>query len=205
MRKSLTSRFRVAAILLSHGLSLTAGLAVARDADRPLPAFSEVRQAVLRHFERQADFRPTDLITRDQVEPLLAKLQGMGLPLTDAKQILEMVPAKGDFLVEQLGTPAGRSFMRRAAVYPNAYDRLDRLSRMPLGQQTVRDLIKGPGGEKMIEYMTKAPGGLELGKMLSNCPDGQHFNTPTGRIYTVEMLLARLQESYAAALKKSRG
>ena len=49
--------------------------------------------------------------------------------------------------------------------------------------------------------MTTAPGGKELGKQLSDDPDGKRFNTPTGRIYTVPLLLSRLQESYAAALK----
>ena len=49
--------------------------------------------------------------------------------------------------------------MRRVAADPNVYDRLDRLSQMPHGQQTIRDMIKGPGGEKMVDYMTKSPGG----------------------------------------------
>jgi hypothetical protein len=86
-------------------------------------------------------------------------------------------------------------------VYPNGYDRIDRLSRLPLGQQTVRDLIRGPGGEKMVAYMTTASGGKELGKMLSNDPQGKQFNAPTGRIYTVAMLLDRMKQSQAAALK----
>ncbi len=137
---------------------------------KPIPQFSEIRQVVLRYFQARADYRPGDLITREEVEPLLGRIERMGLPLPDAKRILENVPAKDSFLSQQLGTPEGRKFMRQIAGYPNGYDRVDRLSRLPRGQQTVRDLIKGPGGEKMIEYMTTAAGGKELGKMLSSDP-----------------------------------
>jgi hypothetical protein len=108
------------------------------------------------------------------------------------------VPAGNDYLVQRLRTPRGRQFMRRIANYPGAYDRLDRLSWLPYGKQTVQDLIQKKGGEDMIKYITTAPGGNELGKMLSNAPKGANFNQPTGRIYTAALLLARLKTSYAA-------
>jgi len=166
----------------------------------PIPAYKDIERVVSKHFGRQPDFQPRDLITRDQVKPLLGQLKRLGLPLADADQILELVPAKGEFLVDQLSTPAGRRFMRDASEYPGAYDRLDRLSRMIHGKQTLRDLIRGPDGYKMIEYMTTAPGGKSLGKMLSKAPHAGKFNEPTGRIYTVDMLLARLEESRQAAI-----
>ena len=75
---------------------------------KPIPPFSEVQKTVRQYFQKQPDFQPGDLITREQVEPLLVQLQAMGLPLADAKQILDKLPAKGDFLVEQFGTPSGR-------------------------------------------------------------------------------------------------
>ncbi len=53
----------------------------------------------------------------------------------------------------------------------------------------------------MIQYMTTAQGGKEMGKMLSQAPQGADFNKPTGRIYTVPMLLKHLQEEYRAAEK----
>jgi hypothetical protein len=171
---------------------------------KPIPPFSEVRQAVERHFEANRDYRSGDLITREEVEPLLVRIERMGLPLPDAKRIRESVLAKDSFLAQQLATPNGRKFMREIAGYPNGYDRLDRLSRLPRGQKIVRELIKGPGGEELIEYMTTAKGGKELGKMLSKGPQGADFNAPTGRIYTVNMLLKRLQQCHAAALKPAK-
>lgn len=204
---------------MRHRILLLSGMAVlvlglvpaiaATPATQPkgktIPPFLGVRQTVWQYFQATPDFQPGDLIVREDVAPLLAQLQRTWLPPADAGKILEKVPAKGEFLVSQLSTPDGRTFMRRIANYPNAYDRLDRLSRMPHGQQTVSDLVRGPGGEKMIEYMTKTPGGKELGKQLSNSPDGKQFNAPTGRIYTVAMLLAQLQQSHMAAVKTAEG
>ena len=96
--------------------------------------------------------------------------------------------------------------MRQISSYPNAYDLLDRLSRLPRGRQTVRDLIRGPDGYKMLQYMTTSAGGRQMGKQLSNSPGAGKFNEPTGRIYTAEDLLRRLEQSRAAAAKprKSR-
>ena len=170
---------------------------------KSIPPFSEVQKTVWQHFEKQGDFQPGDLITREQVEPLLAQLQRMGLPLSDAKQILDKLPAKGDFLVEQFSTPGGRKLMRRVAAAPDVYDRLDRLSQMPHGRQTVRDMISSPGGEKMVDYMTKSPAGVGVGKIMSSGQQAEQFGSPTGRIYTVDVLLTRLQQSHAAASKPS--
>ena len=194
----------IAIILLGIAAATAADPVGSRGKAKPIPQFSEIRQVVLRYFQAGADYRPGDLITREEVNPLLGRIERMGLPLPDAKRILENVPAKDSFLSQQFGTPEGRKFMRQIAGYSNGYDRVDRLSRIPRGQQTVRDLIKGPGGEKMVEYMTTAAGGKELGKMLSGDPHGANFNSPTGRIYTADMLLARLQESRAAAVKAAK-
>jgi hypothetical protein len=196
-------------ILLSATLVLLAGsvgtiAGAPRAVVQPIPSLSELRQAVLRYFRAQRDYRPGDLITRDKVEPLLAQLRRTMLPLPDAKQILEKVTAKDDFLAEQFRTPDGRKFMRQISRYNDAYDRLDRLSRLPHGKQTIIDLIRGPDGYKMIEYMTTAPGGKVLGDQLSNAPKGKNFNDTTGRIYTAEMLLRRLEQSRAATLKNAK-
>ena len=168
---------------------------------KPIPAFAEVQRTVVRYFQAYRDFQPGDLITAADVEPLLAELRQKGLPLGDAEEILADVPGKGEFLVGQFSTPAGRKFMRRIAAYPNVYDRLDRLAHLPNGQQTVRDLIRNPGGEKMVAYMTTTVSGRELGKILTDGPEAKLFTVATGRIYTVAMLLARLQQSHAAATK----
>jgi len=171
----------------------------------PLPKFEKIEVAVWRYFQSQGEFQTSAIITKEQVEPLLRGLAGMGFSLPDPNSILDKLPAKNEFLVVELYTPAGAKFMDRIDKYPEAYDRLDRLSRLPHGRQTVHDLIRGPGGEKMIQYLTTTPGGKETGKMLSNAPRGTDFNKTTGRIYTVAMLLKHLQAQYSAVEKISAG
>jgi hypothetical protein len=190
------------AVILLFAAAVAAEPAADRGKAKPIPSSSELRQAVLRYFQVHApkDYQDGDLLTREDVEPLLSQLQKQGFPSPDAKRILESVPSASEFLPKQFATPAGREFMRKIAKYPGAYDRVDRLSRMARGRQIIQELIRGPGGEKMIQYMTTAPGGKELGKMLGNDPMGGNFNQPTGRIYTADQLLDRLEKSRDASV-----
>jgi hypothetical protein len=166
---------------------------------RPSLPFSDVEVVVERYFRILPGYRPGDLITREDVKPLLGQLERMGLPRTESQRMLDDLPANDEFLPEQFSTPAGRNFMRQIAKYIGAYDRLDRLSRLPRGQQTIRDLIRGPDGYKMLQYMTTAPGGRVLGEQLSDAPGAGDFNAPTGRIYTVDTLLKRLERVFRQA------
>lgn len=92
--------------------------------------------------------------------------------------------------------------MRTVSGLPLAYDRLDRLARLPLGKQTIHDMIHKAGGAELVKYLTTAKGGKELGKMLARAPKpkGHDFNKPTGRIYTVDQLLDRLETNYKQAI-----
>lgn len=154
---------------------------------------AKVRQVVTDFFGKVPGYRDGDLIDRAQVEAVLAKLKASGCRVPQPEAIAARVLEAGEWLVSELRTPAGRALMRRIARYPGAYDRLDRLSSMPQGKQTIRDLVRGPDGYKMIEYMTTQKGGREMGKMLSR--GSADFNRPTGRIYTVEGLLAEIEKA----------
>ncbi|MEN6557112.1 MAG: hypothetical protein ABFC54_02915 [Thermoguttaceae bacterium] len=170
--------------------------AAAKGPDAPPDWFDAVEKIASDHFSSLPDYRANDLLNQDMVKPLLDRLRQRGfLKETDMNRILKKVPAKGEFLVDQLATPKGRAFMRRSSIYPGAYDRLDRLGRMIHGRQTVRDLIRGPDGDQMLKYMTQSPGGRNLGKMLSQDPGAGQFNAPTGRIYTEAMLTTELRGS----------
>ena len=176
--------------LLAIAVAMAADPVGMRTKVKPLPKFSQVSQTVLRHFQAQPGYYRGDLITRQQVEPLLAKLEQLGLPLPDAGQILGSVPSNDSFLRNSSPRRKAGNSCRQISAYSHAYDRVDRLSRLPRGQKIVRNLIAGPGGDRMIKYMTTSPGGKSLGDMLSHDPNGAAFNSPTGRIYTLDSLLA---------------
>ena len=94
--------------------------------------------------------------------------------------------------------------MHRIEAMSGAYDRLDRLRKMPYGPRRIRELIAGPDGYKLIEYMTSTKGGKNLGRQLSRGVNGKGFNKPTGKLYTARQFTAELQRLHKAALAKTQ-
>ncbi|NQU21883.1 MAG: hypothetical protein HQ567_11425 [Candidatus Nealsonbacteria bacterium] len=186
---------------LASAVFLQAGRVSGAEPPEKLPPLDEVERIVQKHFASLRKYRDGDIIARGDVKPIFTQLEAIGWKVADRADILSAVMADGSFLVRNLRTANGRKFMQQIASYPDGYDRTDRLSKLPRGQQTVLDLINKPGGAKMIEYMTTAPGGKNLGKQLSRGPKGRNFNELTGRIYTAKALLVRLKESYQEAVK----
>jgi hypothetical protein len=161
--------------------------------------FATIEQAVRRQFASQAERQTGDVIVRSEAEAALRQVEKAGWKVPHSDEILRKVHDDGDFLVENLRTPAGRKFMRQISGYRLGYDRLDRLSDLPNGRRMVQDLIRGPDGYKMIEYMTREPGGKEMGRMLNQAVNGAGFNRPTNRIYTVDALVAEFKRVYDAS------
>ncbi len=157
------------------------------------PSFEAIEQAVREWSKSQPDLQSGGILSRTDAEAVLDRVEQLGWKIPARGAILESVLPDSDFLVQQLRSPAGTKFTARIGRFPQAFDRLDRLARLPHGKQTVRDLVRTKGGDQLIEYLTTTPGGAEMGRMLSKTPSGAEFNKPTGRIYTIEMLLARLK------------
>lgn len=177
------------------------GASMAGEAKRPLPPLAEVRKAVAAYFESLPGYQPGALIVQSEVRGAIARLDRLGFRVPDAEEIVRQTPADGEPLVQMLRAPAGSELAVRVAGLPHGYDRLDRLLKLPRGAKIVQALVRGPDGDKLIEYMTTAPGGAGLGRQLSRSPGGADFNEPTGRIYTVDALLERIEESYRAAAR----
>jgi len=171
----------------------------AKPKPKPFPTFARFEKVILRYCQDLPDYQPGGIVVRSEVEPIFKQLKMMGWVVAERRSILNRVPADNDFLVRKLRTRKGKEFMGRIANCRQAYDRLDRLCWLPHGKQTVHDLIHGKDGYKLLEYLTNAPGGKELGKMLSKAPKGADFNKPTGKVYTIRMLLVELKKSHQAA------
>ena len=167
--------------------------------------FATIEQAVRRQFAAQDGRHAKDVIVRSEAEAALRQVEKAGWKVPHREEILRKVHDDQDFLVQNLRTPAGMTFMRQISGYRLCYDRLDRLSDLPRGQQMVLDLIRGPDGYKMVEYLTSEPGGREMGRMLNGAVNGAGFNNPTGRIYTVDTLVAELKRVYDASLVSTPG
>ena len=174
---------------------------VPKKRDKSLPKWSQVEAAAAQVLMSRDGYKPGDLIARSEAQAVMGRLVALGWNPDDSKEIVALVPADDDFIVKKLRgkDKDGQRFMRQVSKYPQGYDRLDRMVRLPRGQIFTADLIHNPGGYQMIEYMATAEGGIELGKMLSADPGGKNFNQPTGRLYTAEQLIARLRVSYERA------
>ena len=175
---------------------------IGKSATKPIPQFAQVEATVTRYFEKLPGFEAKGIITASEVGPIFPRLKKLGWDVANQKDIMKRTPSDGSFLVKELRAPAGKKFAAQIYAYPLGFDRLDRISVLPQGQDTVRRLIIGPDGYKMIQYMTTAPGGKNMGQMISNTPLGADFNKPTGRIYTLKMLVEELKKSYDASFGK---
>ena len=83
---------------------------------------------------RSPDYQKDDLITRSQIEKVVAKLVSDGVKISDPASIAKRGLADDSFLVRELSTPSGKRFMRKIAPRSGAYSHLDRLSTIPRGR-----------------------------------------------------------------------
>lgn len=164
----------------------------------PRPEFAKVAQAVAGYFESQPDQQRSDLICQRQVRAALAQVDAAGWKVPDQNKLLAKVLADNSFIIRELSTPAGRKFMRKLAQHAGTYSRLDQLSTLQNGQETIRSLIQTPQGDDFITYLATTSGGKTLGKMMAGTQGGVDLNKPTGRIYTSDELLIALKQIYDA-------
>jgi hypothetical protein len=145
-------------------------------------------------------YQPGDLISQQDVKSVLSALKGEGWEVSEQSKLLELVLEDSNFLVRQARSAAGTKFMRGVAGDKLPFDRLDRLSRMPGGQQLVQSIVHLPDGQALMgKHPTPGLGDLtELLPKQANglTPVDKNFNKPTGRIYTEAELLTALEERW---------
>jgi hypothetical protein len=168
-----------------------------------LPAWSVVTHTVAEQLASIPRYRDGDLISQSQVAPIFTQLEDEGWVVADRAKILASVLPDDDFLVEQLRTPEGVKFMRKISAYPQAYDEIDQLSRLPGGDLMVRDFLRFAHSDRTFSNK-KGPSPAMYARLVPDqkrqgVPTPEDMEKPTGRIYTAAQLLARLQQSYRAA------
>ena len=156
-----------------------------------------VAKVVDEFFASQPGFQKDDLITRSQVEKVVAKVISDGVKISDPASVVQRGLPDDSFLVREFSTPNGKRFMRKIAPHAGGYSHLDRLSTIPRGQSLIRDLMRTKDGDKMIEYLATTKGGKNMGDMMAQVRGGVDLNKPTGRIYTAEDLVTALKEAMA--------
>jgi hypothetical protein len=146
-------------------------------------------------FAAQPGYEKDDLIWRSQIEKVVAKLVSDGAKISNSADIGKRGLSDDSFLVREFATPNGKRFIRKVAAEPGAYSHLDRLSTIPRGETTIRDLMRTKDGDKMIQYLATTKGGKNMGSMMAQARGGVDLNKATGRIYTADDLIAALKEA----------
>ena len=208
--------------LLQIALSRTIGLAcfallgvcsgptssLAQSTDKR-PSLEQISSLTAEEIAQRKGYQSGDLITQSDVTTVLKSLAAAGWKPADAKEIVSLALPDDDALVRILGTNQGNRFMRQTASVELIYDRLDRVCRVYGGQRMITDLAKLPDGAKLTHLKRPygVPGFLDL---LPKTASGKRrsikdYEKPTGRIYTEEQLLKRLEASYQNEGSKPTG
>jgi hypothetical protein len=191
------SLFFVLACSLTAAVYMTVSASAAQRA--PAAHRPDAMSVIETCLAKTPDYQPGDLITRSQIEKVLAKLRASGFKVNEAEEIAKLGLADDSFLARELSTAEGRQFMRKLAQHPGTFSHLDRLSTIPRGQSLVRDMIRQKDGDKLVEYLATTKGGKNMGSMMAQARGGVDLNKPTGRIYTVEDLIAALRATSTKA------
>lgn len=161
------------------------------------PVWKDVEKAVKSALALRKDYKPGDLIAREDGTGVFAQLKKSGWEVKNSAELSERMLPASDELVRELRGKKSVAFMRKITSVPGGFDRLDRLRKQPYGSRRLREFINQPEGYKLIEYMATTPGGKRMGRELSSKKHGD-FNAPTKRIYTEQQLLAELKTLYEA-------
>jgi hypothetical protein len=162
-----------------------------------IKSFDDVYRVVEHYFANQSGFVPGSLINRKMGHEVFNELKKRGWSCPHEKEIIERMLVEDEFLVSVLSTSKGQEFLGKIRAYPDGIDRLDRMSRLPYGKESVTDLVnKVPNGADWIKALTTTMQGMKVGESLSKAEKGKDFNKPTGRIYFVEQFVKHLRESY---------
>lgn len=157
---------------------------------------STVRRVVSDYFADKRGYEPGDLITREDVREILARLAEHGVVPRDAEEILEDSLGEDAFLVQLLSSERGRRFMRKTKKEKLIYDRLDRIAAVPQGKKTLRDVVRLPDGHRYapIRPARGTPTLLDLlpKRGSSRTRSIKDYTKPTGKIYTQSDLEKRL-------------
>ncbi len=197
LETSLT-RPRLVLLLLAAAL---VWLGSARPASAQIPSWEQVEKTFRKHYPApvagQGGAQPPPLVTYDTARRIFYELWEQRWNVSDQAEILKQVTPNNSFLAQQCLSAGGQKFLKQAGDPQTVFDRLERLSRLPEGQQKIRDLMAGPQGHHdMLAYMLGSQGSKLLIEGAVDHPDARDFNKPTGKIYSPEALLERIKKSH---------
>ncbi len=186
-------------INVSAQVAKTAAQPAARVGSFPNPP--NVEALMSDYLEKLTERQETDLISRDDIQPLFKELEDIGWDVLDQKAIEGQLLEDSDWLVRSLRTTSGTKFMRKIAAYPGGYTQLDLLRQSSQGKKEVASLIKTPGGEELIELLATTKVGRNTSQRLAATRSGRS-KPQAPRLYTKADVYKQLMASYATEAER---
>lgn len=188
---------RVACTLVALNLAACGVMAAA-------PTLDQAKQVARRILAETPGYQSGDFLSQADVEPVFNALIDLGWQPSENEDLYDnFLPTKAA-IVQAFRSPQGKTFMRAAAKFPDAFDQLERLTWLKGGPAMLDGLIASEDGAKWLEYLASPAGAKELEKEFSSDPRGRNFLRPTGHIYTEAKLLDLLDSRYSPPFKKAR-
>lgn len=168
-----------------------------RDKNNKIKNAAEVEVLIRQHFAGMPNYSQGDLITTQQVQPLLAKFSAKGWDVPRQDLVLAKVTKSGSYLDQTMNSGKGKRFFREINGSPGGIDRVERMSNMKNGRNSIEQLVnKTPRGSDFINALATSKHGQILGDWSGPTQTGQALNQPTGKIYTEEQLIQFFQTLY---------
>ena len=144
------------------------------------------------YFAELENYRSGDLVTTDDVKPLLKKLSKKGWNVPEQETLLARLVTTGSYLDRTFSSKKGQKFFREISKVPGGIDRVERMSNLKNGKGSINQLVNFPRGSDLIKEMATTSVGRSFGSRGARTPAGQNLNQATGKIYTEKALVQEL-------------
>lgn len=162
-------------------------------------SFEEVKATVKENLAKRQGYQPGDLITRKDVQPILAQLARKGFNADPSVIGFDPYLAENHYLVGLLRTAKGAETLRQLKNHPGALDRLERLAHFPDGQKILRKVLIESKGIQGVELLLSAQGIRDLELEYGNEPSMKNFDLKSGRVFDESSFLAHLENLHKLA------
>jgi hypothetical protein len=159
------------------------------------PSNQITERVVARHLAHNARYVPGDLLSREDVEPILDELADLGFRPFANDDAFDMVLPESSLLVILMRMPEGERFMRRLAHHEHVYDRLERLTWSPQGRDLLRAYVASPHGVAEFEKLLALKKPSEITAVLG-AETAKNFELPTAHIHTALEFVQALRKAH---------
>lgn len=162
-------------------------------AAEPTITSKEVKEIVHAQLKKKVGYKEGDLLTRADLQPILAKLAARGLPIEEAAIGFDPYLPNDHYLARLFQNAQAKEKMRKIGHIPGIYDRLERLASFPEGQAFIQKIVVESKDTKAAEWLCTSEGAREVEVDFGNNKSIRNFSIPSGRVFNEATFLTHVQ------------